>query len=86
MCVFCVGAGRETDRLVAGGEVDIEPCNECVDEVITSAVKDEGRGKGKVCSRAGVEVEGQDGGRVSYNSFDFDGIDERFGECSVLEG
>lgn len=58
MCVFCVWAGRETDGLVAGGEVDVKPCNKCVDKVIASAVENEGGGEGEICSRASVEVEG----------------------------
>jgi hypothetical protein len=70
---------------VASGEVDVEPGDECVDEIIPAAVERERYGKSKVRGCAGVKVEGEDGGRVGYNSFDFDGIDKRFGERGVLE-
>jgi hypothetical protein len=34
----------------------------------------------------GVEVEGQDGAGVGYDGFQFDGVDERFGEGGEFEG
>lgn len=34
MCVFCVGTGRESDWFVAGAEIDIEPGNDGMDEVV----------------------------------------------------
>lgn len=43
---------------MAGGEIDIEPCDEGVDEVVAAAVEDEGGGEGEVGGCAGVEVEG----------------------------
>jgi hypothetical protein len=83
--VFGVGTGREADGLVAGSEVDIEPCDQGVYEVIAAAVERERRGKGEVCSCAGVEVEGENRGRVGNYGFDFNGVDERFGESCMLE-
>ena len=58
MGVFRVRAGGETDRLVAGGEVDIEPGDKGVYEVIAAAVECEWGSKGEVGGCAGVEVEG----------------------------
>lgn len=37
--VFCVRAGGEADGFVAGGEVDVEPSDEGVYEVIAAAVE-----------------------------------------------
>lgn len=83
--VFCVWTGRESDWLVAGCEVDIEPSDQCMDKIVATAVESELLGEGEVSGRAGVEVEGQDGGGVGDNGFDFDGIDERLGKGGVLE-
>ena len=37
--VFCVRAGGEADGFVAGGEIDVEPSDEGVYEVIAAAVE-----------------------------------------------
>lgn len=71
---------------MASGEIDVEPSDESVDKIVASAVEHEGGLKGEVCGCAGIEVEGEDGGGVGYYSFDFDGVDERFGESGVFEG
>jgi len=57
-----------------------------VDEVGAADIKSERRREGEVGGRAGVEVEGQDCGRVGDHGFDFDGVDEGFRERCVLEG
>lgn len=36
--IFGVGAGREADGLVASGELNVEPGDECVDEVAAAHV------------------------------------------------
>ena len=86
VCVFCVWASRESDWLVAGGEVDVKPSDECMNEIVATAVKKKGGGEGEVFGCACVEVKSEDGGRVGYDCFDFDGIDERFSEGGMLEG
>lgn len=58
MRVFCVRAGGEADGFVAGGEIDVEPSDERVDEVVAAAVEREGGGEGEVSGGAGIEVEG----------------------------
>lgn len=37
-----MGSGRESDRLVAGSEIDVEPGYKGVYEVVTTAVEGEG--------------------------------------------
>jgi hypothetical protein len=56
--VFCVWAGGEADRLVASSEIDVEPSDERMDEVIAAAVKSERGCEGQVGGCTGVEVEG----------------------------
>lgn len=72
-------ASREADGLVARREVDIEPCDKGMYEVIASAGELVGNREGEVCRRAGVEVEGQNGRRVCHSSLDLNCINERFG-------
>jgi hypothetical protein len=53
-----VWASRETDGFVAGGEVDVKPCDERMKEIIAFAVEGERCREGQVGGRAGIEVEG----------------------------
>jgi hypothetical protein len=46
MRVFRVWARTKADGLMTRGEIDIEPCNKGVDEVVATAVEHEGRGEG----------------------------------------
>lgn len=80
-----MGAGREADGLVAGGEVNVEPGHEGVDEVVALDGELEGRGKGEVGHGAGVEVKGEDGRGVGDDSLELDGVDEGLGEGGFLE-
>lgn len=64
---------------MAGGEVDIKPCDERVNEIIATAVENKGGREREVCSRTSVKVEGQDAGGVSNDGFDLNGIDKGFG-------
>ena len=43
---------------MACGKINVKPCNECVNEIVTSTVENEGRGEGKVRGCASVEIEG----------------------------
>lgn len=83
--VLGVWAGREADWLVAGGEIDVEPGDDGVDEVVAAGVEEEWGSEGQVGESALVEVEGQDGGWVGHNGLDLDGVDEWLGEGSLLE-
>ena len=46
--VLGMGTGREADRLVAGGELDIKPGHEGVDEIVPSALQVERTAEGQV--------------------------------------
>ena len=59
--VLGVWAGREADRLVACGELNVEPCDDGVDKVAAADLEREGAVEGEVGDGAGVEVEGEDG-------------------------
>lgn len=83
--VLGVWASGEADWLVAGSEVDVEPGDDGVDEVVAAGVEEKWGGEGKVGESAFVEVEGEDGGWVGDNSLDFDGVDEWLGESRLLE-
>jgi hypothetical protein len=80
-----VWASGEADRLVAGGEINVKPGNECVDEIIAAGIKDERSSKSQVGGCAGVEVEGEDGGGVGNDGFNLDSVDEGLGKSGVLE-
>lgn len=76
---------REPYGLVACGEINVEPCDERVDEVIPAAVECKWCGKGQVCSRARVEIKSEDSGGISHNSFDFNSVNKGLCECCVFE-
>lgn len=83
--VLGVRAGGEADGLVTGGEIDIEPGDQGVHEVVPAAVEGEWEGEGQIGSRAGVEVEGENGSGVGDNGLDLDRVDEGLRESCVLE-
>lgn len=74
--VLGVGAGGEADGLVASGEVDVEPRDEGVDEVVALGRQGEGGVEGEVGGGAGVEVEGEDGDGVGDDGLEVNGVDE----------
>lgn len=84
--VLGVGAGREADGLVGGGEVDVEPGNKGVDEVIAAGRELEGGGEGEVGNLALVEVQGQDRCGVSNHRLHLDRVNQGLGKSSGLEG
>lgn len=84
--VLGVGASREADGLVAGGEVDIEPRDKSVDEVISLSSELKVSGESQVGGGAGVKIESENGGRVGDDGLEFDGIDEGLGQSSLLQG
>lgn len=83
--VLCVWAGGELDGLVAGGELNVEPGNDGVDEVAAADFEAVRTVEGEICDGAGVEVEGDDGGGVGDDSLDVDGVDEGLGHGGGFE-
>lgn len=83
--ILGVRARREADRLVACREVDIEPSDKGMDEIVTSAGKFEGNRKSKIVHGAFIQIKGQDSNRVSDSSLDLDIVNERLGKSSLLE-
>lgn len=75
--VLGVRAGGEADGLVAGGEVDVEPGNEGVDEIIALSGEGEGGVESEVGDGAGVEVEGEHGDGIGDDGLQVDSIDQR---------
>lgn len=84
--VFRMRTGGEADGFVAGGELDVEPSDQGVDVVGAADGEGEGEAEVQIGGCAGVEVEGEHCGGVGDDGFEFDGIDEGFGEGSHLEG
>lgn len=82
--VLCVRAGRESNGFVAGGEIDIKPCNYSMDKVVSLNVKEELTRVCKVFGCAGVEVEFEDFVGIGNNGFDIDDVHKRFGKCSLF--
>jgi hypothetical protein len=73
MGVLCVGAGGELDGLVAGGELNVEPRDDGVDEVGAANLQTVGHVEGEIGDGAGVEVEGEHGRRVGDDGLDVNG-------------
>lgn len=84
--VLGVGAGREADGLVAGREVNVEPGDQGVDEVVAAAGQLEGHVEGQVGDGARVQVEREDGDGLRHGRLDFDSIDQGLGQSGLLEG
>jgi hypothetical protein len=84
--VLGVGTGREADGLVGGGELNVEPRDNGVDEVVPPGGQGEVGDEVEVRDLALVEVQGQDGGGLGDDSLDLDGVDEGLGESDLLEG
>ena len=76
----------EADGFVAGGEVNVEPGNECVDEVIPLRPYLEGFGESELCSGDGVQVDCEDGAWICDESFHLHRIDKRLAEGRFLHG
>lgn len=79
MGILGVRTGGESDVLMASSEVNIEPCDKCVDEVTTPGAQLEGDPEREIGCCAFIQVKGQDGDRVRYGSLNFDRIDQRLG-------
>ncbi len=86
MCILGVWTGRELDGYVACREVDIEPRNDCVDEITSLRMQLEGGGEGELFGGDVVEIDGEDSAGVGDAGFHFDGVNEGFGKGAVFEG
>lgn len=75
----------EADGLMAGGEVNVEPCDEGMDVVVSPRHKVKGAAESQVGGCACVEVESQDGGWVGDDGLDLDRVDEGLREGGLLE-
>lgn len=84
--VLGVGAGGEADGLVAGRELDVEPGDHGVDEVVAAGGEVEGAREGQVGGCALVEVEGEDARGVGDDGLDLDRVNQGFREGGFLEG
>lgn len=83
--ILCVRAGRELDGLVAGGEFNVEPGDDGVDEVWAAHLELVGQAEREVGYGALVQVEGDDWGRVGNDGFEVDGVNERLSHGGGLE-
>ena len=82
--VLRVGAGGEGDGLVASAELDIKPSDHSVNKVAALDRERVGDLKRKVLLGNSVEVESDDGARVSDKSLELNGVDERLGKGDFL--
>jgi hypothetical protein len=83
--VLCVWACGKSYRLVASRKLNVEPCDEGVDEVVAAHGKVERELECEIIGCASVEVECDDGGGISDNGFELDSVDKWFGECGHLQ-
>jgi hypothetical protein len=84
--VFCVGASRELDRLVAGREFNVEPSDNGVN--VVGAADGEGvrEVECEILDLAGVEIKGDERNGVGDDSLEVNSVDEGLGEGGALEG
>lgn len=82
--VLGVRASGETNGLVTGAELNVEPSNQCVDEVRTLGSELVGHTEGKVGRGNSVQVEGDDRARVSDQSLHLHGVNQGLGESDLL--
>lgn len=85
MRVLRVRSGGEFDRLMASGELDVEPSDQRVDVIRPPGVEREGLLESQIGSCACVEVERENGRWLSDDSLEIHSVDERFGKGGELE-
>lgn len=73
--VFGVRASRESDRLVACGEVDVEPCDHGMNEVVSLASQLEAFRECQVLRSHGVQIDHEDWTRICDEGLHLHGID-----------
>ena len=77
-------ASREFDWYMAGGEVDVEPCDDSMYEVASLNIEGEWDGECEILKSDGVEVENEDAGWVCDAGFEFHSVDKRFCQGGVF--
>jgi hypothetical protein len=70
---------------VASSEVDIEPCDQRVNEVVTASMEGEWRRECEIRGRASIKIQSKDGGRIRDNSLNFDRINKRLSQSGLFE-
>ncbi len=85
MCILSVWTSRELDWHMTCCEVDVEPCDDGVDEITSLHMELEGRGESELFGGDVVEINGEDSTGVGNAGFHFDGVDKGFGEGAVFE-
>ena len=86
MGVLGVRAGGKFDRFVAGCEFDIEPSNQCMDEIISPTIKSERFFEGQVGRCDSVQVDLENLGRLGDTCFQVYGVDQWLGQSGVFQG
>ena len=84
--ILGVRTSGESDGLVASSELNIEPRDDGVDEVVTLDGKRVWDFEGQVCWCDCVQIQGEHGAGVRDNSLHFNSIDKGLGEGDVLHG
>lgn len=74
MSVFGMWACREANRLVTCREINIEPRDKCVDEVISLATEREGSREREFLRRDCIKVDRENWARVGDHSFHLDSV------------
>lgn len=85
MGISAVRTSGKRNGLVTGGEVNIEPGYECMDEVGFAAWKREGRVKSELLFRHCVQIDLVHLARVGDASFDFDRVYQRLCQRRVSQ-
>lgn len=71
---------------MAGSEIDIEPCDERMDEIISASIKHEGSRECKIGSRACVKIKRENCCWIGDNCLYLDSINERLSKSCMFEG
>lgn len=83
--VLGVRTGGEPNGFVAGRELNVEPGDKSMDEVVAADGEIEGKLECEVVGGAFVEIKGDDGAGIGDNGFEFDCVDQRFCEGCHLQ-
>ena len=85
MSVFGVWACRESDRLVAGGKLDIEPSDESMNEIASSRHHLERCFECEVGRFNGIEIDCHNSSWISNTGLCLHSVDKRFAQGSVFQ-
>ena len=70
---------------MASCEINIKPSYQGMNEVVPPDVQSKRCFECQVCWCDCIEIERDDGSRICYYSFHFNGVDQWLGECGVLQ-